>query len=137
MTAILGERSGGFLGLIPPRLNTAVRSIYMKKKKLESAREIRRWASAAGTKSKYILAKRIERDAKKLDEVENPRDFFKDINVNFNSRSLHNCTILVLFIKNRFSTAPCALLRWSFFMKPTYISFPYHAPRYPMVFTMV
>ncbi len=67
-----------------------------KKKKLESAKEIRRWGSAAGTKKKYILARRIEREAKKLDEVENPFDFLKDININFNSKSLHNCTIFRL-----------------------------------------
>ncbi len=71
-------------------------AMKVKKQRLASAKEIRRWASAAGTKSKYILAKRIERDAKKLDEVENPLDFLKDININFNSKSLHNCTVFRL-----------------------------------------
>ncbi len=71
-------------------------AMKVKKQKLASAKEIRRWASAAGTKQKYILAKRIERDAKKLEEVENPFDFLKDININFNSKSLHNCTVFRL-----------------------------------------
>ncbi len=42
------------------------------------------------------LAKRLERDAAKLDDVEDPSNFLKDINVGFNSKSLHNCTIFRL-----------------------------------------
>lgn len=67
-----------------------------KKKKLEAAKEVRRWAAAAGTKQKYTLAKRLERDAKKLEDVENPFNIIKDINVDFNSKRLHNCTIFRL-----------------------------------------
>lgn len=70
-----------------------VDAMKKKKKKLEAAKEVRRWAAAAGTKQKYRLAKRLEREAKKLDEVENPFDFIKDINIDFNSKNLHNCTI--------------------------------------------
>jgi len=73
-----------------------VDAMKKKKKKLEAAKEVRRWAAAAGTKQKYRLAKRLEREAKKLDEVENPFDFIKDINIDFNSKSLHNCTIFRL-----------------------------------------
>ena len=71
-------------------------AMKLKKKKLDAAKEIRRWGAAAGTKKKYILARRIEREAEKLDEVENPSEFLKDITVDFKGKSLHNCDIFRL-----------------------------------------
>ncbi len=41
------------------------------------------------------LAKRLERDAEKI-EVVNPFDFIEDITIDFNSKSLHNCAIFRL-----------------------------------------
>ncbi len=70
----------------------------MKKKKqmLESAKEKRQWASKCGNKTKRIIADRLERDAKKLDEITNPFNFIKEIKMDFNSKKLHNCTIFRL-----------------------------------------
>ena len=42
------------------------------------------------------LAKRLERDAAKYDDVANPSDFIKEINVDFGAKDLHNCTIFRL-----------------------------------------
>ena len=41
------------------------------------------------------LAKRLERDAEKI-EAENPFDFIKEIKIDFDSKSLHNCAIFRL-----------------------------------------
>jgi ATP-binding cassette, subfamily F, member 3 len=70
----------------------------MKKKKqlLESAKEKRLWASKCGNKTKRIIADRLERDAKKLDAVENPFNFIKEIAIDFDNKKLHNCTIFEL-----------------------------------------
>ncbi len=63
-----------------------------KKRLLESAKQRRVLASNLWNPT---LAKRLERDAEKLEAV-NPFDFIKDIHVDFNSKSLHNCTIFRL-----------------------------------------
>lgn len=42
------------------------------------------------------LAKRLERDAEKYDEVENPFDFIREIEIAFSSKDLHNCEIFRL-----------------------------------------
>jgi ATP-binding cassette, subfamily F, member 3 len=74
-----------------------------KKQMLESAKEKRRWAAKCGNRTKKVIADRLERDAKKLDDVENPYDFIKDINIDFNSKVLHNCTVFRLEnIKKKF-----------------------------------
>ena len=67
-----------------------------QKRLLDSAKEKRQWASVAGSKTMRILAERLERDAKKLDDVDDPSDFLKDIKMGFDSGSLHNCTIFRL-----------------------------------------
>lgn len=71
-------------------------AMKMKKKKLESAAEKRRWASQVGSRAFKTIAERLEREAKKLDEVENPFDFIKEIPIGFKSKELHNCTIFRL-----------------------------------------
>jgi ATP-binding cassette subfamily F protein 3 len=67
-----------------------------KEKMLESAKEKRLWASKCGNRSKRILADRLEREAKKLEDVENPFDFIKDIKIDFGNKELHNCNIFRL-----------------------------------------
>jgi ATP-binding cassette, subfamily F, member 3 len=70
----------------------------MKRKKilLESAEEKRHWASLCGNRTKRVIADRLEREAKKLDEVENPFDFIKNINIDFEDKDLHKCTLFRL-----------------------------------------
>lgn len=67
-----------------------------RNKLLDSAKDKRQWAMQKGSRKLRILADRLERDAEKLEDVENPFDFLKDIDINFNSKSLHNCTIFRL-----------------------------------------
>ncbi len=67
-----------------------------KEKMLESAKEKRQWATIHRSRKLRVLADRLERDAKKLENVENPFDFLKDINIDFKSKILHNCTIFRL-----------------------------------------
>lgn len=67
-----------------------------KKKMLESAKEKRQWAMVHRSKKLRILADRMERDAEKLDDIENPFDFIQDIKIFFNNETLHNCTIFRL-----------------------------------------
>jgi len=71
-------------------------AVKKKDKLLESAKDKRQWAMQKGSRKLRILADRLERDAAKLDDVEDPSDFLKDINVGFNSKSLHNCAIFRL-----------------------------------------
>ena len=75
---------------------TYIDTTKRKNKMLESAKDKRQWAMQKGSRKLRILADRLERDAKKLEDVENPFDFLKDININFNSKSLHNCAIFRL-----------------------------------------
>ena len=67
-----------------------------KKRLLESSKEKRQWATVAGSKKFRKMADRLQRDAEKYDEVDNPHDFLKDIKINFNSKDLHNCTLFRL-----------------------------------------
>ena len=73
-------------------------AIKKKKQLLESAKEKREWAARGAGKSKSwrIAADRLQRDAKKLDEVVNPLHFIKEIKMDFNKKDLHNCTIFRL-----------------------------------------
>jgi ATP-binding cassette subfamily F protein 3 len=64
-----------------------------KKQMLESAKAKRNQMSNLYNPT---LAKRLERDAKKLDEVANPFNFIKEIEMDFNSKKLHNCSIFRL-----------------------------------------
>ncbi len=61
-----------------------------KKRLLESAKQKRQWSTS---KKMVIVAKRLEADAKKLDDVENPFDFIRNIKIYFNNEGLHNCNI--------------------------------------------
>jgi ATP-binding cassette, subfamily F, member 3 len=67
-----------------------------KKQLLESAAEKRQWAAKCGNRTKKVIADRLERQAKELENVENPFDFIKDIDIGFNSKKLHNCNIFRL-----------------------------------------
>ncbi|MBT3397628.1 ABC-F family ATP-binding cassette domain-containing protein [archaeon] len=67
-----------------------------KKQLLESAAEKRHWAAKCGNRTKKVIADRLERQAKELENVENPFDFIKDIDIGFNSKNLHNCNIFRL-----------------------------------------
>ncbi len=67
-----------------------------KEKMLESSKEKRQWATINRSRKLRVIADRLERDAKKLEDVENPFDFLKDIKIGFNSKSLHNCTVFRL-----------------------------------------
>jgi|APSaa5957512622_1039677.scaffolds.fasta_scaffold13113_2 ATP-binding cassette, subfamily F, member 3 len=64
-----------------------------KEKMLDSAKEKRQWATVHRSKKLRILADRLERDAQKLEDVENPFNFLKDIKIGFGSESLHNCEV--------------------------------------------
>ena len=72
-----------------------------KKRLLDSAKEKRSWSTS---EKNVIVARRLERDAEKI-EAENPSDFVKDINLNFNNKGLHNCTIFRLEdVEKKFDT---------------------------------
>lgn len=62
-----------------------------KARLLDAAKERRTWST---NQSNVILARRLENDAAKLDEGENPNDFIKDIKIHFNCEQLHNCTVI-------------------------------------------
>lgn len=67
-----------------------------KKRLLDSSKEKRKWASVNRSKKLRILADRLERDAKKYDDVVNPHDFVDEISINFSGKNLHNCEVFRL-----------------------------------------
>ena len=67
-----------------------------KERLIESAKVKRQWATVHRSRKLRVLADRLERDAENLEEVDNPFDFLKNINIGFNSKSLHNCAIFRL-----------------------------------------
>ncbi len=87
------ERKKDYLKILERKYIDTVRR---KEKMLESAKDKRQWAMQKGSRKLRILADRLERDAEKLEDVENPFDFLKDININFSNKRLHNCTIFRL-----------------------------------------
>ena len=75
----------------------------LEKKYKDAKREQKRLLEAAKARRTVrsnlfnpTLAKRLERDAEKLERAVNPFNFIKDINIDFNSKSLHNCAIFRL-----------------------------------------
>jgi len=84
------KRKKSYIESLEKKYKDAIRE---KKRLLESAKAKRDQMSNLYNPT---LAKRLERDAKKLEEVANPFDFIKDINIDFNSKSLHNCAIFRL-----------------------------------------
>lgn len=62
-----------------------------KARLLNAAKERREWSTS---QKNVIIARRLEKDAEKLDDSENPNDFIKHIKINFKCERLHNCTII-------------------------------------------
>jgi ATP-binding cassette, subfamily F, member 3 len=84
------DRKKEYLGVLERKYLDATKR---KEKLMKSSKEKREWAQVQRSKKLRIMADRLERDANKLDEVENPFDFLQDIKIGFNSKALHNCNI--------------------------------------------
>ncbi len=87
------DKKKKYISALEKRYNSAMKE---KKRLLDSAKDKRQWASVNRSRKLKVLAERLERDAEKLDEVDNPYNFLKDVEIEFNKKDLHNCTIFRL-----------------------------------------